>query len=131
MHRTVLYCSLPFKSLTIFLTIHTCTCVCAQAKRNWMTSVRGAFGTIRSTNTHPTPEELMNVFSLSNMSARYAILCSMFYMYHWDRTKCPIHKMKALLKSPFHFISSFETFTFLDNLFCSGNISACLYMRES
>ena len=40
-----------------------------QAKRNWMTSVRGAFGTIRSTVTHPTPEELMNVFSLSNINS--------------------------------------------------------------
>ena len=41
-----------------------------QAKRNWLTSVRGAFGTIRSTLTHPTPEELMTVFSLSNMGSR-------------------------------------------------------------
>jgi hypothetical protein len=39
-----------------------------QAKRNWMTSMRGAFGTIRSHITHPTPEELMQVFSLSNVN---------------------------------------------------------------
>ena len=59
--------TLPFPPYT--LTMHT-PHTCIQAKRNWMTSVRGAFGTIRSTVTHPTPEELMNVFSLSNMSAR-------------------------------------------------------------
>ena len=45
-----------------------------------MTSVRGAFGSSRTTVSHPTPDELMNVFSLSNMSSRSELTNTLLYI---------------------------------------------------